>query len=201
MYFASAALMTLGWSLRTEGRRHIPAAGPALLVANHQSFFDPILVGLATRRHLCYLARKTLLKDRAFAWLIRMLNAAPTDQEGVGKEGIKTILEQLRRAQGGARYPPGGPARHGPKRTARAGGGRGRVDGGLVGGGNRPEPAVRRLRRKYAGPAAEHKVRVPRHPRRLYARQLLVDRLAQVPADVAGGHQQERVLVLVVHFR
>ena len=107
MYFASAALMTLGWGLRTEGRRHIPAAGPALLVANHQSFFDPILVGLATRRHLCYLARKTLFKNRAFAWLIRMLNAVPIDQEGVGKEGIKTILEQLRLGQAVVVFPEG----------------------------------------------------------------------------------------------
>jgi 1-acyl-sn-glycerol-3-phosphate acyltransferase len=106
-YLTAAAGFTLGWSLRTEGRHNIPASGPALLVANHQSFIDPILIGLATRRHLCYLARKTLFKNRAFAWLIRMLNAVPIDQEGVGKEGIKAILEQLQLGQAVVVFPEG----------------------------------------------------------------------------------------------
>src|SRR5438552_5239233 len=106
-YYVAAALMTAGWGLRTEGRQHIPARGAALLIANHQSFVDPVLIGLGKRRHLCYLARKTLFKNRAFAWLIRMLNAVPIDQEGVGKEGIKTILEQLRLGQAVVVFPEG----------------------------------------------------------------------------------------------
>jgi 1-acyl-sn-glycerol-3-phosphate acyltransferase len=106
-YVLAAVSMTLGWSLRTLGRHHIPATGPALLIANHQSLLDPLLVGLATRRHLCYLARKTLFKQRLFTWLIRMLNAVPIDQEGVGKEGIKTILAQLQLGQAVVVFPEG----------------------------------------------------------------------------------------------
>jgi 1-acyl-sn-glycerol-3-phosphate acyltransferase len=106
-YYTAAAVMTLGWGLRTAGREHIPANGPALLIANHQSFLDPLLVGLGTRRHLCYLARKTLFKGGPFTWLIRMLNAVPIDQEGVGKEGIKTILEQLQRGRAVVVFPEG----------------------------------------------------------------------------------------------
>jgi 1-acyl-sn-glycerol-3-phosphate acyltransferase len=103
----SAAAMTLGWSLRTEGRQHIPSSGPALLISNHQSFLDPILVGLGTRRHLCYLARKTLFRHRALAWLIRMLNAVPIDHDGVGKEGIKTVLQALESGQAVVVFPEG----------------------------------------------------------------------------------------------
>jgi 1-acyl-sn-glycerol-3-phosphate acyltransferase len=106
-YCAAALAFTVGWSLRTQGRHHIPASGPALLIANHQSFIDPFLVGLGTRRHLRYLARKTLFKNRAFAWAIRMLNAVPIDQEGVGKEGIKTILRQLQQGQAVVVFPEG----------------------------------------------------------------------------------------------
>src|ERR1700758_5370316 len=65
-YWVSMALMTVGFSLRSEGRQHVPRAGPALLVANHQSFLDPALVGLCSRRHLCFLARKTLFRFRPF---------------------------------------------------------------------------------------------------------------------------------------
>jgi 1-acyl-sn-glycerol-3-phosphate acyltransferase len=106
-YALSAVTLTLGWSLRTVGGRHIPKTGPALLVANHQSFIDPVLVGLSTRRHLCYLARKTLFRKRAFAWFIRMLNAVPIDHHGVGKEGMKAILEQLQLGQAVVVFPEG----------------------------------------------------------------------------------------------
>jgi 1-acyl-sn-glycerol-3-phosphate acyltransferase len=106
-YWVSMALMTLGFSLRTEGRGRVPRQGPALLIANHQSFLDPILVGLCTRRRLRYLARKTLFDVPAFAWLINSLGAVPIDQEGVGKEGIRIILEQLRAGRAVVVFPEG----------------------------------------------------------------------------------------------
>src|SRR4051812_23764296 len=98
-YWLSMAVMTLGFSLRSEGRQRVPRTGPVLLIANHQSFLDPILVGLCSRRHLRFLARKTLFRVPAFAWLIRNLGAVPIDQEGIGKEGIRIILEQLRQGR------------------------------------------------------------------------------------------------------
>lgn len=98
---------SLGFSLRTEGRQHVPRTGPALVVANHQSFLDPVAIGLAFPRQLIYLARKTLFRNPLFSWLIRSLNAVPIDQEGVGKEGIRTILEQLKLGKAVVVFPEG----------------------------------------------------------------------------------------------
>jgi 1-acyl-sn-glycerol-3-phosphate acyltransferase len=106
-YWMSITGLTLGFSYRFEGRRHIPRTGPALLVANHQSFFDPSIVGCATRRHLCFLARKTLFRNRFFGGLIHRVNAVPVDQEGVAKEGLKAILEQLKEGQAVLVFPEG----------------------------------------------------------------------------------------------
>lgn len=107
VYFGSAAGFSLGFSLRIEGRQLVPRTGPALMIANHQSFLDPVLVGLAAPRPLCYLARKTLFRTRAFAALIRSLQAVPIDQEGLGKEGLKTTLEQLRAGRAVLVFPEG----------------------------------------------------------------------------------------------
>jgi len=98
---------TLGFSFRYEGTSHVPPTGPLLIVANHQSFVDPWLVGVAVRRRLVYLGRKTLFHNPVLGFLIRSLNAVPIDQDGVGKEGLKTILEQLALGKGVLVFPEG----------------------------------------------------------------------------------------------
>jgi 1-acyl-sn-glycerol-3-phosphate acyltransferase len=106
-HIAGMAGFTLGFSFRFHGTGHMPKAGPVLVVANHQSFLDPWIVGLAVKRHLTYLARKTLFKNPLFAAGIRSLSAVPIDQEGVGKEGLKTVLGQLRQGKAVLIFPEG----------------------------------------------------------------------------------------------
>src|SRR5437879_5536842 len=45
-YWMTMAIFTLGFSLRTSGRNRIPRRGPVLLIANHQSFLDPLAIGV-----------------------------------------------------------------------------------------------------------------------------------------------------------
>lgn len=93
--WAVSFLLLIGFSLRAAGRRHLPRRGPVLLIANHQSFLDPLVIGVAAPRHLHYLARKTLFRKGGFGLLLQTVNAVPIDQEGVGKEGMKNILTRL----------------------------------------------------------------------------------------------------------
>jgi 1-acyl-sn-glycerol-3-phosphate acyltransferase len=102
-----ATLFTTAFSLRTEGSTNMPAEGPVLLVANHQSFIDPILVGLAARRHLRYLARKTLFRNPAFTWFIKSLNAVPVNQEGFARDGLQAIIDLLKHGQAVTVFPEG----------------------------------------------------------------------------------------------
>jgi 1-acyl-sn-glycerol-3-phosphate acyltransferase len=62
LYDLLATLMRpVAWwgRLRTEGLEAVPGRGPLLLVPNHDSQWDPVLVGLAVRprRRLHFLAR------------------------------------------------------------------------------------------------------------------------------------------------
>jgi 1-acyl-sn-glycerol-3-phosphate acyltransferase len=106
-FWAYGSGLGLGFSIRTEGMKNVPKEGPALLIANHQSFFDPALVGVAARRHLCYLARKTLFRIPAFASYIRSVNAVPVDHEGIGVEGMKAVLQQLQAGRAVVVFPEG----------------------------------------------------------------------------------------------
>lgn len=112
-YWLSAMTMTFGFSLRTTGMHHVPMSGPVLFIANHQSYLDPVLVGLAVRRHISYVARDTLFDHPGFNWLIRMLNAVPIDQEGLGIEGLRAVLRLLHAGKAVVIFPEGGRCRHG----------------------------------------------------------------------------------------
>src|SRR5262245_46493572 len=106
-YAVCFAGTSLAWSFRFEGGRHMPRRGPALVLANHESLLDPVLVGVSSPRRLRSLARKTLFRNPAFAWLIRSLGAAPVDQEGVAKEGLKAVLRELEQGQAVLIFPEG----------------------------------------------------------------------------------------------
>jgi 1-acyl-sn-glycerol-3-phosphate acyltransferase len=97
----------LGWSYRSDGFRNVPKQGPLLIVANHQSFLDPLLVGLAVRLRLTYLARKTLFKNPIFGGFLRSVRCIPVDQEGVAKDGLIAVLDALKRGEPVLIFPEG----------------------------------------------------------------------------------------------
>jgi 1-acyl-sn-glycerol-3-phosphate acyltransferase len=106
VYWSSFTFFTFGFSYRREGWKNVPLDGPLLLLANHQSMFDPVLVGLASRRYLSYLARKNLFEQPVLAPLIRSLNAIPIDR-GFGKDGIQAVLDALGQGQAVLVFPEG----------------------------------------------------------------------------------------------
>jgi 1-acyl-sn-glycerol-3-phosphate acyltransferase len=89
----------LVFRIRCEGRELVPETGGALVLSNHQSHLDPMLVGLACDRRLNYLARDTLFGFAPFRWLINSLDAIPIDREGLGLAGLKETLRRLKREE------------------------------------------------------------------------------------------------------
>lgn len=106
-YWVISFILIFGFSLRVAGRRHIPRRGAALLVANHESFLDPVIVGAGMRRHLHYLGRKTLFAKPVMRWLLGTVNVVPIDQDGVGKDGLRAILGQLQKGRAVVVFPEG----------------------------------------------------------------------------------------------
>jgi 1-acyl-sn-glycerol-3-phosphate acyltransferase len=105
-FWSSFTFFTFGFSLRRAGWANVPRRGPVLLVSNHQSMFDPVLVGLSNPRYLSYLARSNLFTQRGIAPLIRALNAIPIDRN-MGKDGIQAVLDALGRGWAVLMFPEG----------------------------------------------------------------------------------------------
>jgi 1-acyl-sn-glycerol-3-phosphate acyltransferase len=107
VFWSSFQYFTFGNSLRVIGRRNMPASGPVLVASNHQSFYDPVLIGLASRRYLSFLARETLFRNRYFKSLIESLDAIPIDHKGLGKDGLQATLNALDRGKAVLVFPEG----------------------------------------------------------------------------------------------
>jgi 1-acyl-sn-glycerol-3-phosphate acyltransferase len=106
------AFSKLWFRFQCQGRNHVPATGPVLLVSNHQSHLDPVLLGVACPRQLRALARHTLF-FWPLGWLIRSLGAVPIDRGGSGIAGIKAILKLLRDGDVVLVFPEGTRTRNG----------------------------------------------------------------------------------------
>ncbi len=93
---------------RRGDHRPLPAEGPILFVANHQSFYDPPVVGCEVwKRPPAFLARRTLFDNRLFGGLIRFLNSIPLDQSGRGASAFRAALAELDAGRGVLIFPEG----------------------------------------------------------------------------------------------
>jgi 1-acyl-sn-glycerol-3-phosphate acyltransferase len=107
-YLATMAAYVSGWSFRFQGGHHVPRSGPVLLLGNHQSFLDPVAIGLAaSNRRVWFLARKTLFANPIFGAYLRSVSVVGVDQEGIAKEGLQVVLELLGQGDPVLMFPEG----------------------------------------------------------------------------------------------
>lgn len=100
-------LTTLLFDLKVYGMHHVPSRGGVLVVSNHQSYLDPVLVAVQLRRPMSYLGKSELFRNRFLAWLIRSLNAFPVRQ-GAGDVGaVKEMIHRLKAGHLLNLYPEG----------------------------------------------------------------------------------------------
>jgi 1-acyl-sn-glycerol-3-phosphate acyltransferase len=75
----AAPLMTRWARLRVVGLEYLPLSGPTLLVANHDSYWDPVAIGVAarSRRQVRALSKSTIWKFRAVGWVMDGMGHIP----------------------------------------------------------------------------------------------------------------------------
>lgn len=98
-------MFRLLFGMQVNGRERVPQAGAALLLSNHASYLDPVLIGVASPRQLRFLARDTLF-FWPLSWLIASLGATPINRES-GVAGLRATLKILKQQDALLLFPEG----------------------------------------------------------------------------------------------
>lgn len=85
-------LARLAFRVRVEGARNVPESGPAVLCANHISWWDPVLVTASTRRPVHFMAKVELFRYPVLGCILAKLHAFPVDR---GKPDLSAIRDSI----------------------------------------------------------------------------------------------------------
>ncbi|MBI2297416.1 MAG: 1-acyl-sn-glycerol-3-phosphate acyltransferase [Armatimonadetes bacterium] len=99
-------LIDVGWilfgpllRLRVEGREHVPRRGGAVVVCNHPSMLDPMVVPLALQRPSLQLSFRDTWRHPEFAFFLDHFGCLPVDP---GESAVGAVREAVKRVQAGA---------------------------------------------------------------------------------------------------
>ncbi len=110
-YFIHAVCFTwlvTCYRFRAWGLHNLPRRGPVLLLSNHQSYLDPIAIGVACHYRQCHaMARSTLFRNPVFGGLIRSMNATPIERGQADLAAIRRCIEVLRQGHALLLFPEG----------------------------------------------------------------------------------------------
>jgi len=111
----------LAFRLKIYGRENLIEDGPAIYASNHASYLDPPLVGVACRKEVFYLARKTLFEKPVLGPLLRRINCIPVDRDRGDVAAVRTLLRLLKEGKRVVVFPEGTRSKDGNLQPARAG--------------------------------------------------------------------------------
>lgn len=86
-------LFWLGY--RATGHKRLEQEQGALILANHQSFLDPLVVGLPFKRPISFLARDSLFRAPVVGWILKQTHVMPINQQAAGAASLRDTIRRL----------------------------------------------------------------------------------------------------------
>ncbi|MCK4873815.1 MAG: 1-acyl-sn-glycerol-3-phosphate acyltransferase [Phycisphaerales bacterium] len=125
MWLVTYAILTAIYGLRALHRDRLPMHGPCLILANHQSFLDPVMIGLSIRqRAMCFLARVGLMSGGGlWSKYLLALNCIAIDTSRGDTKAMKACLSLLDQGAAVLVFPEGSRSHHGQVEPFKAGAG------------------------------------------------------------------------------
>ena len=96
---AACAPIVRWWGrLEVSGEEFLPVSGPTLIIGNHDSYWDPVAIGIAgrKRRQIRALAKASLWKIKLLAPILNGMGQIPIERGKSDAGALSTAIERLR---------------------------------------------------------------------------------------------------------
>jgi 1-acyl-sn-glycerol-3-phosphate acyltransferase len=125
MRFLSWILVNTLYRIKVEGLQHIPEEGPALLVCNHVSYMDALIVGGAVRRPVRFVMYHKIFNTPVLSFIFRTAKAIPIAGHKEDPALLERAFDEVDRALAEGElvclFPEGGLSRDGEIAPFRSG--------------------------------------------------------------------------------
>lgn len=101
------ALTHLVCRCHVQGRDHVPLTGPLLIVANHLSWYDPILLGVVLPRRVWFFTKVEIFHWPLVSWLCRVTGQIPVHRGEADRAALEKALAYLRAGKAIVVFPEG----------------------------------------------------------------------------------------------
>lgn len=93
--------------LEVRGIEHIPRTGGAVLASNHQSHLDILIYGGCVPRHVSFVARDTLARQKWLAYVMRECGAVLVQRGASDRKALRAMADHLEQGDLVAIFPEG----------------------------------------------------------------------------------------------
>lgn len=88
-------IVKLLFSLQITGLHNLPENSAAVIASNHISYIDPVVIAIAIKRPIHFMAKQELFKTRFLKWFFYSINAFPVKRGLADRSAIRTGLNIL----------------------------------------------------------------------------------------------------------
>lgn len=86
------------YRLTVHGCHHVPKTGAALMVCNHVSYMDALVLGGASPRPVRFVMDQPIFESRWLKWWFQLVGAIPIDSERRNPASLRRALDEVSQA-------------------------------------------------------------------------------------------------------
>ena len=107
-YWANRAFCRLMYGINHPPFIPLPKKGPALIVVNHSSFSDPLVVSASIKKPITFLVANEIFQHFLFRWIFQKFNYVPVKRGSVDSKAVRELLARICAGEFVGVFPHGG---------------------------------------------------------------------------------------------